>query len=72
MSHLTVKEMKEVIADLDDDTIICGSGHFGESLGIEIEGVKTVTLDGSGVRWQDNKKVEAFVLNCQDAGPDPD
>lgn len=31
MSHLTVKEMKEVIADLDDDTIICGSGHFGES-----------------------------------------
>lgn len=72
MSHLTVKEMKEAIADLDDDMIISGSGHFGETLCIEIEGVKKLTLDGSGIRWQDNKKVDAFVLNCQDAGPDPD
>ena len=72
MSHLTAKELKELLKDVEDDTIVCGIGHFGETLQIEAEGLSKATLDDSKYTWRDNKKVDVFVLTCQDSGPDPD
>ena len=72
MNHLTVKELRDALENLDDDTIVCGTGHFGETLQIQIEGVHNVTYDGGSITWRENKMVKAFVLQCEDAGPDPD
>lgn len=72
MTNLTVKDMKKALENLDDDMVICGKGHFGETLQIDIEGVSSVIQDGNGKSWRDNHSIEALVLNCQEAGPDPD
>ena len=72
MSHLRAKELKELLKDVDDDTIVCGIGHFGETLRIEVEGLTDATLDDYGTYWRENKPVKVFSLYCQDAGPDPD
>lgn len=72
MKHLTAKELREALKNVDDDTIVCGVGHFGETLYIEPEGLQSAVLNDSKTRWQDGKKVNVFVLNCEDMGPDPE
>jgi len=72
MKHLTVGKLKELIEDVDDDTIVAGIGHFGETLNIEPVGLQGAVLNDSKTRWQDGKKVTVFVLNCEDMGPDPE
>ena len=72
MPHLTAKELREALQNVDDDTIVCGIGHFGETLRVEVEGVKDATLDDYKTSWRDQKQVKVLALHCQDAGPDPD
>ena len=72
MPHLTAKELREALQNVGDDTIVCGIGHFGETLYIEVEGLQNAVLNDDKNRWQNNKKVDVFVLNCEDMGPDPD
>lgn len=72
MPHLTAKELREALQNVGDDTIVCGIGHFGETLYIEVEGLQNAVLNDDKNRLQNNKKVDVFVLNCEDMGPDPD
>jgi len=72
MAHLTAKELREALTGVDDDTIVCGIGHFGETLRVEVEGLKQATLDDYNTSWRNNKQVNVLALYYQDAGPDPD
>ena len=64
---MTIKELKEKIALLDDDMKVGGSGHFGEFLECWGVGVTTVTKS----RMNKEKEV-IFSISIEDAGDEPD
>lgn len=57
---MTIKELKEIIKDLDDDMEIGGTGHFGEFLQCYDAEVTTV----SGFTF--------LNISIESAGEDPD
>ena len=64
---MTIKELKEKIALLDDDMKVGGSGHFGEFL--ECWGVCVTTVTKSR---RDKDKEVIFSISIEDAGDEPD
>lgn len=64
---MTIKELKEKIANLDDNMKVGGSGHFGEFLEFWSAGVTTVT------KSRRNKETEViFSISIEHAGDEPD
>lgn len=64
---MTIKELKEKIALLDDDMKVGGSGHFGEYLECWDITTTTVTKGRFG-----NVKEEILCVSIEDAGDEPD
>lgn len=64
---MTIKELKEKIAFLDDDMKVGGSGHFGEFLECWDAEVRTVTKS-----MMDSEKEVIFSISIEDAGDAPD
>lgn len=64
---MTIKELKEKIALLDDDMKVGGSGHFGEFLECWDAEVRTVTKSR-----RDIDKEVIFSISIEDAGDEPD
>ena len=64
---MTIKELKEKIALLDDNMKVGGSGHFGEFLECWDARVTTVTKSR-----RDNEKEVIFSISIEDAGDEPD
>ena len=72
---LTVGKLREIIKDLSEDTLVLGSGHFGEGIKIWEASIyikKDVRVVDYG--WQkDGPKVkEALMIERFNAGPQPD
>jgi len=63
---MTIKELKEKIALLDDDMKVGGSGHFGEFLECWDTGVTTTKSR------RDHEKEVIFSISIEDAGDEPD
>jgi hypothetical protein len=64
---MTIKKLKELIANLDDNMKVGGSGHFGEFLECWSAGVMTVTKSR-----RDKEKEEIFSISIEHAGDEPD
>jgi len=63
---MTVKELKEIIALLDDDMKVGGSGHFGEYLECWDAIPTTVTKGKFG-----GVKETILCISIEDAGDEP-
>ena len=77
IKRLTVGELKNKIANLPDEMLIGGVGHFGEFEPIDISDVGVdfarPILNKSGF-WRDaeNYKIEILTFNMPDFGDDPE
>jgi len=66
---MTVGELKQALDGLPDDTLVGGSGHYGEYLEVNYTRCGFVSMD-----WQkfNEKKVPIFIISIMDAGEEPD
>lgn len=64
---MKIKELKELIKDLPDRMIVCGVGHYGEELKIDGGRVRKVS-----VNYDSQNDFDAFVLDMENAGEEPD
>lgn len=63
---MNIGELKELIKDLPDDILVCGVGHFGEAL--EVYGASSKGVYAS---WSSGKTMDAFVIDMEDKGEEP-
>lgn len=66
---MKVGELKQALDGLPDDTLVGGSGHYGEYLEVNYTQCGFVSMD-----WQkfNEKKVPIFIISIMDAGEEPD
>ncbi len=70
---MTIKELKEKIANLDDNMLVGGSGYFGEFLecyNAEVTTVMTSYFDF--FKGIPKCEIEIFCISIQDKGEEPD
>ncbi len=64
---MTIKELKEIISDLDDNMKLGGSGHFGEYLDCYGVFVREV----SDKRFGENRE-KILCIEIESAGDEPE
>lgn len=69
---MTIKELKEKIAHLDDDMKVGGIGHYGEYLECFDVGVmEAFTKKISKFSWWNAEKELIFHISLESAGEEP-